>query len=264
MTEIINGKTRDTAIVIPVHKSRPSKNELMSFKKCSQVLKDYPIILVTVKSVDLSAYQKIFSGFRVEIFDDHCLGSIAAYNKLLLSKPFYERFIAYKYILIYQLDALVFKDELTYWRRKNYDYIGAPWMSFPLQIFFSVARHVSLKEAFKVFSQNMLKNPVGNGGLSLRKVQSCIRAIGENQELLSKWNANEDFFWSYYATIDGRPLKKPPKEEAVNFAVETSPVKAFKYLRSDLPFGVHDWETYNKDFWRRLFRKHNYLEEYSV
>ena len=31
-------------------------------------------------------------------------------------------------MLIYQLDAYVFKDELLNWANKGYDYIGAPWL----------------------------------------------------------------------------------------------------------------------------------------
>lgn len=261
---IIGIEKRNTAVVIPVHKSRPSKNEALSFKKCSQILGNHPIVLVTTRNVNLGVYRKIFPGFEIEILDDHALGSIAAYNKLLLSSRFYERFLQYDHILIYQLDALVFKDELSDWARRNYDYIGAPWLKFPLQLFFSVAWHVSLSEAFKVFSRKMLKNPVGNGGLSLRKVKSCLQAIEENQELISRWHANEDYFWSYYATKNGKPFTKPSKQEAVNFAIETNPIKAFKRLNSELPFGVHDWESYNKNFWLYLFRKHKYFDEQGL
>ena len=31
-------------------------------------------------------------------------------------------------MLIYQLDAFVFQDDLAYWCQQNYDYIGAPWL----------------------------------------------------------------------------------------------------------------------------------------
>lgn len=258
---LIGIENNHMAVVIPAHKSHPSKNELLSFEKCAQILGNHPIVIVTTRDVSLKAYERIFPEFEVEIFNNGELGSIAAYNRLMLSRHFYERFSQYHYILIYQLDALVFKDELTAWARKGYDYIGAPWLKFPLQLFFSVAWHVSLTDAFKVFSRKMLKNPVGNGGLSLRKVESCLQAIEENQDLISRWHANEDFFWSYYATKNGEPLTKPPEEEAVNFAVETMPRTAFKRLSSTLPFGVHDWETYDKKFWLSMFQKHGYFDE---
>lgn len=31
-------------------------------------------------------------------------------------------------MLVYQLDAYAFKDELFFWASLGYDYIGAPWM----------------------------------------------------------------------------------------------------------------------------------------
>jgi hypothetical protein len=40
------------------------------------------------------------------------------------SKQFYERFVAYDYMLIYQLDAYVFKDELDDWSAKGYDLLA--------------------------------------------------------------------------------------------------------------------------------------------
>jgi hypothetical protein len=44
----------------------------------------------------------------------------------MLSIDFYKRFRDYKFILIYQLDAYVFRDELEYWCEQDYDFIGAP------------------------------------------------------------------------------------------------------------------------------------------
>jgi hypothetical protein len=255
---IYESMNKGTVIVVPVYKQEPTNNDLRSFKQCSLVLKNYPIFVIAPENLDLQAYRNVFSDFRLEIFDDHYFEDIAGYNKLMLSKSFYERFSKNEYLLIHQLDSLVFKDNLTYWVNKKYDYIGAPWMCFSFQVFFSVLLHVSLKDALKVITQNMLKNPVGNGGLSLRKIKSAMLAIDENQELISRWKANEDYFWSYFATNHGNPLKKPDKEEAVNFSIETNPKKAFKYLRSELPFGVHSWEKYDKNFWQHFFWKNQY------
>ena len=50
-----------------------------------------------------------------------------AYNRLMMSEQFYRAFEGYEYILIYQLDCLVFSNALEEWCRKGYDYIGAPW-----------------------------------------------------------------------------------------------------------------------------------------
>jgi len=44
----------------------------------------------------------------------------------MMSPAFYDAFKAFDYILIYQLDAFVFRDELEYFCSLGYDYIGAP------------------------------------------------------------------------------------------------------------------------------------------
>lgn len=50
----------------------------------------------------------------------------------MLSAEFYERFLAWDYILLCQTDAFVFRDELADWCARGYDYIGAPWPLRPI------------------------------------------------------------------------------------------------------------------------------------
>jgi hypothetical protein len=45
-----------------------------------------------------------------------------------LSEEFYQAFTDFEFMLIYQLDAFVFRDELADWCRSGYEYIGAPWL----------------------------------------------------------------------------------------------------------------------------------------
>ena len=69
-----------------------------------------------------------FSNISVERLDDSFFANIREYNRLMLDVNFYRRFSEYKYMLIHQLDAFLFKPDLHYWCNKNYDYIGAPWL----------------------------------------------------------------------------------------------------------------------------------------
>jgi hypothetical protein len=87
---------------------------------------------------------------------------VFGYNALLLLKNFYGRFIKYNYMLIYQLDAYVFRDELEYWCSQNYDFIGAPWIT------------PQIITGDPVFG-NRFGVVVGNGGFSLRKIDAFIR-----------------------------------------------------------------------------------------
>lgn len=86
-------------------------------------------------------------------FHENYFKSIDGYNKLMLSPSFYKAFSNYEYILIYQLDAWVFKDELQHWCNQKYDYIGAP-----------------------IYQNNKLIG-IGNGGFSLRKVDYCLKVL---------------------------------------------------------------------------------------
>ena len=79
----------------------------------------------------------------------------------MLSSEFYRRFSKFEYILIYQLDAFVFKDQLNYWCKKGYDYIGAPWF-----------------EGFHLTKTGVNIIGVGNGGFSLRRVKTHIDLTG--------------------------------------------------------------------------------------
>ncbi len=255
---------KKTVVVIPVYKQQPSKIELLSLAKCAGILKEYSLIFVAPKGLDLSIYYDQQIDFSVEWFDDRFFNGVSGYNQLLIAKEFYSRFTQYEYILIYQLDALIFKNTLHEWTEKNYDYIGAPWLEFPMIAFFSVAAHVSIRQAFKLLTHRKIKNPVGNGGLSLRKVSSALIAIDENKKVLSKWKGNEDYFWSYYATVNGQPFSKPSVQEALRFSIETKPQKALQRLDQELPFGAHDWESHDKAFWNRLLWDIKYFDNITV
>jgi hypothetical protein len=65
---------------------------------------------------------------QISYFPEAYFKNISGYNKLLLSPVFYSRFIDYKYICICQFDTFIFRDELSYWCKKSYDYIEAPWL----------------------------------------------------------------------------------------------------------------------------------------
>lgn len=110
-------------IVIPIYKKSLNANEAKSLAQCQKVLHQYPIIFVAPESLEADF---IPTENKVERFDDAYFKSPKTYNKLLINPLFYERFIAYEFMLIHQLDAYVFKDELEKWCQKGYDYIGAP------------------------------------------------------------------------------------------------------------------------------------------
>ena len=261
-------------VVIPVYKADLNEQEKISLEQCCKVLKNYSLVLVCPKQLDTIEYENLFNihsiTFHKEFFEAIYFKDIPGYNRLLLSKHFYERFVTSNYILIYQLDAYVFRDELKIWCEKAYDYIGAPL--------------VGLYEE-KVYHSAMTLR-VGNGGFSLRRVQAYLDFFNADKNVFNikqivkrisfwkkpytrifvlilmffgwrnkpkslalRWQYNEDDFWSGVLDNSRYKLDKPQPEEALAFAFERFPSNMYQ-LSPKLPFGCHAWEKYEFDeFW---------------
>lgn len=88
-------------------------------------------------------------------------------------------------MLIYQLDAYLFKDELSYWCDQNYSYVGAPFLHRTLLSFFLTSLNKRFREiglSFQIlFSPKFQWAGVGNGGLSLRNIADCLSVLGSKK-----------------------------------------------------------------------------------
>lgn len=231
------------AIVIPIYKTLISTEEKLSFVQCTKVLASYPIILVAPMSLNVSAYEELSSKhIAIKRFDDAFFKDIAGYNKLLTSKRFYQAFNLYDYILLYQLDAWVFKDDLRYWIEQEYDYIGAPWLDAPPIL--------SGKKPLVNLSKRLV-NQVGNGGFSLRKIASHLKWSWWVSLLFKFFPKNEDALWTLFV-----PFKKPSPKKALLFAFERNPKKSFELTQQRLPFGCHAWQKYEPHFWNKYINDH--------
>ena len=151
------------AVVIPVYQANLTEAEQMSLRQCMHVLGNYPVIIVKPAALDLSAFQRQYPSLRFQSFDNSFFTNVDAYNRLMVSVDFYKTFTAYEYILIYQLDAFVFRDELKEWCAKGYDYIGAPSLHQP------EFDAISAESAQDFANALSTRRVVLNGGLSLRK-----------------------------------------------------------------------------------------------
>ncbi|QQL49184.1 DUF5672 family protein [Mucilaginibacter ginkgonis] len=259
------------AIVIPCYKSSLTKHEEIALAQCKKILGQYPVRIAKPESLILPAEILDFADCAAVNFDDNYFADIAGYNRLMLSAEFYKRFTGFEYILIYQLDAFVFKDELENWCSKGYDYIGAPWISrksrSPLkQVLVNIQRNWSYRFDLKkrgVPNKYQFENRVGNGGFSLRRVSAfadlCDEMVKEIDYYLSQTahQYNEDAFWSLEVNRHKKRLEIPVWREALEFCYETYPDRAFELTGHQLPFGCHDWDAY-PDFWRPIFKELGY------
>ena len=225
------------AVVIPLYQTKLNPQEEVSLRQCVRILGKHPIIFVAPESLNLSFLSSFGITPKTIRFKDEYFKSTKTYNKLLTSTVFYEAFANYEYILIYQLDAYVFEDNLLAWCAKGYDYIGAPKL-----------RKHHLK------GQTSCSPVLFNGGLSLRRVKPLLRYIKIYQLFFNEWLANEDAMFSF-AQRRARPfrflLRLPHWKEALCFAFEQNPKISYELL-GDLPFGCHAWERYNPTFWKQF------------
>ncbi|ASW75057.1 hypothetical protein IQ37_00325 [Chryseobacterium piperi] len=250
-------------IVIPIYKVRLTEYEITSLKQCFKILGKHPIKFVAPNNLDLSVYNNVLEKpIEVEYFNSHFFKNISGYNQLMLSKEFYERFSHYNYMLVYQLDCYVFRDELDFWCLKGYDYIGAPWLDYR---FYSMRKTEKLKFLIKRLANNKVLGKkyvnkdtlvynVGNGGFSLRKISKFLETLRFTSkdiiEDFSKSNEpseikNEDIFWSFEA----KNIKKPNYKIAAKFSLEQHPFLGMRLNSNQLPFGCHAWDK-KYSFWK--------------
>lgn len=260
------------AVVIPLYKEIPSESEILSLERAFSIFRDRKIILICPGNLNLKNYRQ----YKAEVlrFPSGYFKSQNTYNRLLLKKEFYERFSSFDYILIYQTDAYVFSDDLTYWCNKNFDYIGAPW---------TVDHKPDASLGFV--------SETGNGGFSLRKVSSFIRILSLNvlihdkKYFIDKYNLNnilsriifypfiklkkagfrnnirflicnykhgEDKFWAFEARKFDNSFRVAGLDEALGFSFEMAPEILYKMNSSRLPFGCHAFKKHDPEFWQQF------------
>ena len=230
------------AVVIPIYKEEIDELEKISLTQCRKVLKNYPLVFVAPEGKNFSYIAP--NEFLVQ-FPPQYFQSVKTYSQLLMSPIFYEPFLSFDYILIYQLDAFVFYDALEEFCRLGYDYIGAAW---PYHAWHGV---------------RLEKTPrVGNGGFCLRKVKACHKLLSEavhwsNIENIYK-NYSEDAFFAMCGVTEEIKFNVAPVEVANLFAMDYYPDRHIKNLGNELPFGCHDWRKYSADFYVELFAKFGY------
>ncbi|TSD65876.1 hypothetical protein FFF34_000315 [Inquilinus sp. KBS0705] len=254
-------------IVIPIHKATLNANEVISLKQCLKILKDYPIVFACSKNLNTTHYQKIMADnavlFKTEHFNDIYFKSSVGYNKLMLTPDFYKAFLDYQYLLIYQLDVYVFKDDLKYWCKQNYDYIGAPLLPHENrenEMQFLKGYSKILNFINRTIGTNFKIKNVGNGGFSLRKVKKCYWLLTLSKSKVAAWGTNhEDGFFRYWGNIFSPIFKLPTDEVALHFSIEHSPKQSLKILGGEMPFGCHAFEKFEPHTWKLYIKDENFI-----
>ena len=269
-----------------------SRSEQAALVCCISRLQEHQIFLLHKESIDINS---LLDRVGVATVDRQCikcraiadswLSSVASYNAMLAQSWFYRMFANWSHILIYQLDAWVFADDLGVWLARGWTYVGAPWTAH--------------------LGHDTPDTGVGNGGFSLRCVAEMIRIcesprwrfvpvfrwrrlafrmtllrryhlfpIAERPLLFAKrlvlfvamslgWRntlayyasigIQEDHLFSVYAPLVFPWMRIPSMAEAATFSVETNPRQTFAAYDIRRPFGCHAWEKHDRDFWLATF-----------
>ncbi|HEX9639337.1 MAG TPA: DUF5672 family protein [Acidobacteriota bacterium] len=264
----MSSPSHSIVVVVPWFKERLTAEEQISLRHLDHYLGAYDICRIGPNGISSGGLRYPLQAFEADDFR-----TASSYSRLLLTSRFYRRFQAYEFMLIYQLDCLVFCSDLGAWCRGEYDYIGAPWVRTD-------------SDGRKRFTR------VGNGGLSLRRIESFLRVIesprtrpwydskqlrmagqlpdvrelpgwqGLKKQLsvlrelhqgpvwyVSNYSVNEDRFWSDRARLFDPDFSIAPVEVGLRFAFECEPRFCFEQLGRQLPFGCHGWARYDRGFW---------------
>jgi hypothetical protein len=267
-------------VLIIAHKERLTKYEEISLRQCFKVFRDYPVRLICPRDLPTDHYASVVRDIEIDAIHPKWQSTYRNFNLLKMHPFLYDRYRRFEYILFYELDAFVFRDELEYWCDKGYSYIGAPWFE-------------GLSEAV---SPRIVG--VGNGGFSLRNTAHCRRGcreyslikppreviarywrrgwrkrvtqlpravghlmgVGNNIHYLFKdYQYQEDGYWT---DVIGNRLawyEVAGVEEASRFSFEAMPRYLFERNGRRLPFGCHAWPRYDLDFWRPYIEAEGYV-----
>jgi hypothetical protein len=261
-----NKNNKQVVIVIPTHRPNFSADDEISLAHLNKYLYKYDTFFVIPNGI--SSKEIELRSYKVKKVDNIYFGTIRKYSNLLLDKKFYEMFINYNYMLVYQLDSLVLSDQLEEWINSGYDYIAAPW-------FRPIIGYLSYKKGYP--------SSGGNGGFCLRNIQKCIKILDIVNKSATRTSKSLFIrkFWFILAVLTGKShkiwLRSPaldypyyedgfwaleapkyldfkiaPFKIALQFAFERFPRKCFKLNHNKLPFGVHAWRRYDLEFWRKF------------
>ena len=260
-------KKHQVSIVIITEKNTLTNYEEISLNRALEVFSEYNKYLVIPEKTDPRNFLDPEQIAVIKLPEVHFTG-VNSYSSLLLSSFFYEHFIDSEYILIYQLDCFVFKNNITDFL--TFDYVGAPWFNTQNHEANAIIRTLlfrrPLTAIFLIISWLLRKktSAVGNGGFSLRRVDKFMAITTDKRikRIIASWikheRPHEDVFFSFVVPVFVKDFKIADIATATKFSFETYPRKCYALNNHELPIGCHAWAKHDIDFWREIFSALNY------
>lgn len=260
-------------VLVPTYLEQLDNNLAATLLHNATQLKNYKFEVILPETCCPSWYESFFAEHGIQgavrLVSPKYFGSPAAVNKMGTDPDFYRIYHEFEYILICHLDAWIFRDQLTHWMDAGYDFIGAP-------LFLPEHGNAHFLRRMAPFG--------GNGGLSLRRVSTCIRLLetfkpgispkylaqalwflARNRrwsfiiilfkllrELLQDWrstctkyNIYEDVFFTIIAPLCGNRISIPSGKTASRFSCEVNYALFQKeFFMLEPPLGIHGYDKY--------------------
>ena len=252
---------KKVCVIIPIYRTELNEYEMISVVQSAKALNNRDIIIIKPEGLNTDEIERKINSSRTESFAPDYFKGIPGYNRLMMSAEFYKRFIDYEYVLICQTDAYVFDDDLDRWCDTGYDYVGAPWLVRPIYNHPVLKLGSWIKHKFRSLTgKPNLKVTwwkVGNGGISLRKTNSHLKAVESLSSVVAHFIDNpgnhifnEDVFFSTEVNKHGLGFKYPTWQEALKFSFDKYPALCFQLNGEKLPMGCHAWyKRRMRKFW---------------
>lgn len=228
-------------LVIPTHKlvfTNKERRRIMNNEKMNSS------ITFAIPASNLKVFGSRYGDIgEIVTFDDEFFTNRVAYNRMLLSKVFWKKFLVHEKIIICQTDAILVKptEQLNGF---DYTFIGSPWKRPRKFRIVSGEVCISCRRHFFYPCEYLY---VGNGGLSFRNTSDHLQVLGDFEfttlpSVMLSGRVNEDLVFSYLFKSFSFPIPSPSVAASI-FLEETA-----KGLRG-IPdvFGFHALNRFNPD-----------------
>ncbi len=287
-------KNINPVVCIPIHTSKLNKFEIISIKSHIKQLNKYDIFILIPKSKQKNILNTLKKNdineslLRFHLVDDFHMKSSDNYQLLLLSPIFYLFYNSYSHILIAQIDAYTFSDQLIKWCESGWDYIGAPCFKYDKYwtnklLFCGVGGYSlrSIEKTLEVLSINprifKLADFLEYSGkynfkgkiimlikFILTKIlrKDLLKKDPKNNKFSSKIRnffifINEDISYCHYLPRYINSFKVADLEDSRKFCIDWNVKEQLNAISPNLPFGAHAWFTYpeNLKIWKQYINE---------
>ena len=244
------------AITTPIWRANPTDEEIAFLRLTDRSNSDVLRWFCAPKGLDVSFYERRFPEWRIQRFPDEVFESVTSYSRWLTEPDFYKTFHDVEFVTICQLDAVLVRD-IRRLDLSGMDYLGSPWIP-SIKVLtpgnrIYVASRQGGEQGMWVTKRFGRSLRVGNGGLSIRRIDAHIKAtewLTRNVQGRYRATTLEDVLLCAFAPRTG--LRVAPFDVAERVFMETGSATL-----DDIPdiYGFHALWRWNPSLAESLTRR---------